>query len=161
MSLPRAGSPPSRAGPMDDDIVNFRPLSNHDHSLFSPANQSTLSSLRRQLKWKKSQSPLNSPPPKVTTATQDISPQHHHQQDQEAAAESGDRDVVGKAVGRPAEIGDPCPDHPDKRCNLWCIEDNMLVCYRCYIFGPNHKGHTLVEEKARYLYTQTNFCFQK
>ena len=128
---------------MDDDIVNFRLAVSNSNPVCN-TKQATTDSLKQQLKRTKMKSPFGSLSPPTKAKSASAAPDASSQ---EPASVSGRMEAV-KVVGRPENIGDPCPDHPDVKCNLWCLEDNMLVCYRCFIFGPNHKGHRLEEEKA-------------
>ena len=124
-SPPPGAAKESRSdGFLDDDIVNFRPVSNCPSSM--TANDSTKSVLLQKLKLKKMQSP-----PKPANQSQDL-----------ASAPSPEIPSV-----KPEKLGDPCGLHGIE-CNLWCMEDNMLICWRCYIFA-DHKGHTLEEDRAR------------
>ena len=119
-----------RDGFLDDDIVNFRPVT---HAPSSPAKTDpTKSALLQKLKLKKLQSP-----PKVAARSQEAASVHRPTVEGEA---------LGPAV-KPVQLGDPCPDHGIE-CNLWCLEDKMLICWRCFIFGE-HRGHTLEEDRAK------------
>ena len=50
-----------------------------------------------------------------------------------------------------AQLQNSCPTHGHGlTLTIWCCEDNVLVCYKCLLFG-HHKGHQyLDEEETRY-----------